>query len=187
MAFILRWSRFSAIDTSRLERCAEGNSAATSPTNPAFTSLSSTNSSSRPGSREPDFCRSSQSASSRTSPLAVSAILALFEGSAEQAVSQRSRTAVMSLSIDGKGIQCDCEDCPETVSLPIALRARLLPLHLRAATADGWLIINGASTSRHFCPDCASRQLECMVAFDSRKETCVQERLQEDKTTEECS
>ena len=142
--------------------------------------------SSKPGSREPGFFCSSQSAFLRIYPLPVFPILRLLRSSRKRAGSRRSRTAAMSLGTDGKGIRCDGKDCQAAASLPVALHARLLPLHLRAAPADGWLIISSTVSSRHFCPHCASMQLECMEAFDSRKETRLQDRQEEDKTTEGC-
>ena len=148
-----------------------GNAAAASSMDRAFTSSSSSHASSKPGSREPGFCCSSQSAFLRIFSLPISPILELIQGSRKRADSQRISTAIMSLRTDKTRIRCDGENCRATASLPVALHARLLPLHLRVATADGWLIISGSGPSQHFCPACASRQLECIVASDSKKQT----------------
>lgn len=77
----------------------------------------------------------------------------------------------MSLSTNEKWILCDGEECQATASLPIALRSQLLPLHLREATANGWLFMSGTGASQHFCPRCAASQLERMVASNAVQKT----------------
>jgi len=66
----------------------------------------------------------------------------------------------MSTSDAGTHIQCDGADCQAIALLPVALRHQLLPSAWAAAGAEGWLFISGSSVARHFCPRCASAQLD---------------------------
>lgn len=60
--------------------------------------------------------------------------------------------------------------------LPVALRSRLTPSHLRTPAAEGWLFITGNGPGRHFCPCCAAAQLNQIVDQDQAVPYKVDER-----------
>ena len=68
----------------------------------------------------------------------------------------------MSVREIGKKILCDGEGCQEVASLPIGLRAQLLSPDPELPAAEGWLFITGKGPSRHFCPSCAQKSMDCI-------------------------
>ena len=69
----------------------------------------------------------------------------------------------MSMSSDGKQIQCNGESCHAVTTLPIALRPQLTS-SARQIPAEGWLFINRSGVSLHFCPCCARKELSGAAA-----------------------
>jgi hypothetical protein len=61
---------------------------------------------------------------------------------------------------DAKHILCDGPGCRATAYLPVGLRAALakIPGSGRAGV-NGWLFVDKADTSLHFCPACSSAYL----------------------------
>ena len=64
---------------------------------------------------------------------------------------------------DGKHIKCDGAKCTATAYAPVALRVDLSGKDAGGlASASGWLFVQGAGRSLHFCPACAAAYLRCL-------------------------
>src|SRR5579871_64586 len=63
------------------------------------------------------------------------------------------RERMMSLNSTGKIITCDGERCTATTLVPVALRSTLTPA--APPSTMGWLFVQGAAGTQHFCPACA--------------------------------
>jgi hypothetical protein len=71
----------------------------------------------------------------------------------------------MSLSMDGRKIMCDGQDCPAVAWLPVGLTT-LLPRHVGpdARSVAGWLFVTRRDEALHYCPCCVPIYLRTITA-----------------------
>jgi hypothetical protein len=64
---------------------------------------------------------------------------------------------------DGKHIACDGKGCLEQAYVPVGLRTALSVRRLeKQAGVEGWLFVDNADGSLHFCPRCSMPYLRSL-------------------------